>query len=312
MKTRELGRTGLRVSILGFGAAPVGGHYGDKDDAAAVAAVRHAIDCGVNLVDTSPFYGLGRSETLVAEALEGGYRDKVILCTKAGRFGKTDFDFSAPRMTRSLDESLQRLRTDHVDVWFAHDIDFADDYELVFTETAEALRRAKQSGKCRFIGMTGYPTGLLTQAIERCNLDVVLNYCHHSLTNSQLLTRLLPVAERHGAAIVNASALMMGLLSRKGPPSWHPAPEPFKAACRQAVDNCRQYGADLEVLALQYALQDERIATTLVGMSNVREVDMNLRALREPLDRALLAEVQAILARFKNIEWPSGNWPAGQ
>src|SRR5262245_43950779 len=140
MRTRHLGRTGLQVSILGFGAAPVGGHYGDADDAAAVAAVRHAIDRGVNFLDTSPFYGLGRSETLVGEALAGGYRDKVILSTKAGRFGKADFDFAVPRMTRSLEESLQRLRTDCVDVWFAHDIDFADDYEGVFSETAEALR----------------------------------------------------------------------------------------------------------------------------------------------------------------------------
>jgi L-galactose dehydrogenase len=312
MQTRELGRTGLRVSVLGFGAAPVGGHYGDQDDAAAVAAVRHAIDRGINFLDTSPFYGLNRSETLVGEALRDGYRDKIVLCTKAGRYGNTDFDFSAQRLTRSLEESLRRLCTDHVDVWFAHDIEFADDFERVFTETAEALRRAKRSGKCRFIGMTGYPPGLLMQAIERCGLDVVLNYCHHSLTSTLMRTRLLPVAERHGTGLVNASALMMGLFSRKGPPRWHPAPEAFKEACRRAVEHCRRRGADLEVLALRYVLQDERIASTLVGMSCVREVDTNLKALQEPIDRTLLAEVQAILEPFRDIEWPSGNWPMGQ
>ena len=312
MRTRELGRTGLRVSALGFGAAPVGGHYGATDDADNVAAIRHAIDRGVTLLDTSPFYGLGRSETLVGEALTGGYRDKVVLCTKAGRFGDADFDFSADRMTRSLEESLRRLRTDRVDVWFAHDIEFADDFERVFTETAEALRRAKQAGKCRFIGMTGYPPGLLARAIERCGLDVVLNYCHHSLTNSQMLTRLLPVAERHGAGLINASALMMGLFSRKGPPRWHPAPAAFTQACQRAVEHCHRRGADLEVLALQHVLQDERVASTLVGMSSVREVETNLKALDEPLDPTLLAEVQAILAPFRDIEWPSGNWPLGQ
>jgi L-galactose dehydrogenase len=312
METRELGRTGLRVTVVGFGAAPVGGHYGDDDDASAIAAVRHAIDRGVNYLDTSPFYGLGRSETLVGEALRGGYRDKVILSTKAGRFGKSDFDFSAQRMTRSLDESLMRLGTDYVDIWLAHDIDFAGDFEQVFTETADALRQAKTAGKCRVVGMTGYPPGLLIHAIERCDLDVVLNYCHHSLTNSQLLTRLLPVAERHGVGLINASALMMGLLSRKGPPKWHPAPEPFTQACRRAVEHCRHRGVDLEVLALRYVLQDARIASTLVGMSNVREVDVNLRALQEPLDQELLAEVHAILAPFREIEWPSGKWPVGQ
>ncbi len=308
MRTRELGRTGLRVSVLGFGAAPIGGHYGDKDEAAQVASVRHAIDRGINLIDTSPYYGLTRSETLLGEALAGGCRERVVLTTKAGRNGRADFDFSAPAMTRSLEASLKRLRTDHVDVWFAHDIEFAGDYEQVFTETAEALRQAQKAGKCRFVGMTGYPPELLARAVERCGLDVVLNYCHFSLTNSQMLTQLVPVAERHGTGLFNASALMMGLFSSKGPPPWHPAPQPLKDACAQAREHCRRRGASLEVLALQYVLQEERIASTFVGMSSVGEVDTNLRALAEPFDRELLAEVQAILAPVSETEWPSGNW----
>jgi L-galactose dehydrogenase len=312
MQKRDLGRTGLRVSPLGFGAATVGGHYGDKDDAGHIAAVRHAIDRGINLLDTSPYYGWTRSETLLGEALGDGYREKVILCTKAGRNDVADFDFSAGAMTRSLEASLQRMRTDHVDVWFAHDIEFADDFERVFTETADALRRARQAGKCRFIGMTGYPPALLAQAIERCGLDIVLNYCHFALSNSQLLTELLPVAQRHGTGLFNASPLMMGLFSSKGPPTWHPAPEVLKAACAKVTVHCRQRGADPEVLALQYVLQEGRIASTFVGMSTTREVDTNLRALDEPIDRTLLAEVLAILEPVKDTEWPSGNWPTGQ
>ena len=189
MQMRELGRTGLKVTPLGFGAAPVGGHYGDTDFAAHVAAVRHAVDRGINLIDTSPYYSETRSESLLGEALADGYRDRVILTTKAGRNGLTDFDFSAAGMVRSLEASLQRLRTDHVDIWFAHDIEFAADFERIFTETADALRQAKQAGKCRFVGMTGYPPDLLAEAVDHCDLDVVLNYCHFSLTNSQMLTR---------------------------------------------------------------------------------------------------------------------------
>src|SRR5205823_4185434 len=158
----------------------------------------------------------------------------------------------------------------------------------IFTETAGALRQAQQSGKCRYVGMTGYPPGMLTRAIERCSLDVVLNYCHFSLTNTQLLTRLLPVAERHGAGLVNASALMMGLFSRKGPQPWHPAPQAFKAACRDVVESCRRRGADLEMLALQYVFQEPRVPCTLVGMGTVAEVDANLLALETPIDRELL------------------------
>lgn len=310
MQNRALGRTGLRVTPLGFGAAPVGGHYGDTDFAAHIAAVRHAIDRGINLIDTSPYYSETRSESLLGEALADGYRDRVVLSTKAGRNGLTDFDFTAAGMLRSLDASLKRLRTDHVDIWFAHDIEFAVDFDRVFTETADALRRAREAGKCRFIGMTGYPPDLLAKAVEQCDLDVVLNYCHFSLTNSQMLTRLLPAAEARGTGLINASALMMGLFSSKGPPPWHPAPPALQAKCAEVRDYCRARGIDPEVLALQFVLREERIASTLVGMSSIAEVDTNLRALEEPLDLELPAEVLIILEPVHDAEWPSGNWPA--
>jgi L-galactose dehydrogenase len=306
---RALGRTGLQVSPLGFGAAPVGGHYGDCDYAAHVAAVRYAIDRGINLVDTSPYYSQTRSESLLGEALRSGYRKRVILATKAGRNGLTEFDFSTAGMLRSLEASLKRLGTDHVDIWFAHDIEFATDFERVFTETAEALRSAKQAGKCRLIGMTGYPPDLIASAVDRCDLDVALNYCHFSLSNSQMLDALLPAAEMRGTILINASALMMGLFSSKGPPPWHPAPKVLKDACARVRHHCRERNVSPELLALQHVLRNDQISSTLVGMSGVGEVDANLRALEEPIDRQLLEEVLAILEPVRNTEWPSGNWP---
>jgi L-galactose dehydrogenase len=309
MKTRMLGRTGLLVTPLGFGAAPVGGHYGDTDFAAHIAAVRHAIDRGINLVDTSPSYSETRSESLLGEALADGYRDRVILTTKAGRNGLADFNFAAAGMMRSLDASLKRLRTDHVDIWFTHDIEFASDFEQIFTETADALRTAKQTGNARFIGMTGYPPDLLAIAAERCDLDVILNYCHFSLAGTSMLTHLGPVANARETGLINASALMMGLFSSKGPPPWHPAPAALKAKSAGVREHCKKSGADPEVLALQFVLQEQRIASTLVGMSSIAEVDMNLRAVDEPLDSQLLAEVLKILEPVRDMEWPSGNWP---
>ncbi len=309
MRMRTLGRTGLQVTPLGFGAAPVGGHYGDTDFAAHVGAVRHAIDHGINLIDTSPYYSETRSESLLGEALGGGYRDRVILTTKAGRNGLTDFDFSAAGMLRSLDASLKRLRTDHVDIWFAHDIEFATDFEQVFSETADALRKAGQAGKCRFIGMTGYPPDLLARAAERCDLDLVLNYCHFSLASTEMKTHLLPVAAKYGTGLINASALMMGLFSSKGPPPWHPAPVALKAKCAEVREYCSNREVEPEVLALQFVLQEEWISSTLVGMSSRAEVDTNVRALAEPLDPQLLAEVLAILGPVRDMKWPSGNWP---
>src|SRR5262249_52965487 len=125
MELRELGRTGLRVSTLAFGGAPLGGMYGPFDEAEAVATVRRAVDAGVNLFDTSPYYGPLTSEELLGRALDGGWRRRVVLATKGGRITKERFDFSAARLVRSMDDSLRRLRTDHVDIFQAHDIEFA-------------------------------------------------------------------------------------------------------------------------------------------------------------------------------------------
>src|SRR5437588_576775 len=155
MRTHELGRTGLRVSALGFGAGALGDHYFPTAEADNRAAVRHALDRGVNLIDTSPFYSRTRSEEILGAVLADVPRDSFVLCTKAGRNTAKAFDFSAAAMAQSLDASLGRLRTDHVDVWYAHDIEFAEDYEQVFTETAESLHRAKEQGKSRISGMTG-------------------------------------------------------------------------------------------------------------------------------------------------------------
>src|SRR6516164_9308912 len=115
MELRELGRTGLKVSPLGFGGAPLGGMYGALDEAEAIAAVRHAIDAGINLVDTSPYYGPLHSEVLLGKALGDGWRRRVILATKGGRIDLAEFNFSADFLVKSMDESLMRLQTDAVD-----------------------------------------------------------------------------------------------------------------------------------------------------------------------------------------------------
>jgi L-galactose dehydrogenase len=308
MELRELGRTGLRVSPLGFGAAPMGGVYGAVDEGEAIASFRRAVDAGINLVDTSPYYGPLHSEVVLGRALRDGYRRRVVLATKAGRIDKAVFDFSADHIVRSMDDSLRRLGTDSVDILQAHDIEFADDLDRVFTETAEALYRLKRQGKCRFVGMTGYPLGVLARALEACDLDVTISYCHCTLLDTTMLTQLVPVAERRGVGIINASPLGMGLLTDAGPPPWHPAPPVIKEAARRAAEVCRQRGADVSTLALAWVLREKRVATTLVGMARVEEVERNLKALETPVDEDLLATVQAAVAPAKDQGWPSGHF----
>lgn len=310
MTHHPLGRTGLSVSKLSLGGAQFGQQYGPLSVPQAAEVVHAAIDAGVNLIDTSAFYGKGTSETILGEVLAGGWREKVAICTKAGRLDRDVFDFTPAGMRACVEGSLRRLRTDHVDILLAHDIEFADDFERVFTETADVLHRLKAEGKTRFVGMSCLPLGLLKQAIERCKLDVVVSYCHFNLQDQTLLTDLLPVAVWHGVGVLNASPLGMGLLTNHGPQPWHPGGEDVKAACRAAAELCKSRGADISFLGMQYCFAEDRIPSTVSGAATVNELRTNLRALTEPMDSQLLADVEAVLVPARNVTWPSGKWKA--
>jgi len=307
MQYRTLGRTGLHVSTLSLGGAAFGGQYGAVTAADVGATVGAALDAGVNLIDTSAFYGAGRSEELLGEAL-AGRRDRVILCTKAGRLSRSEFDFTPAGMRASVEGSLRRLRTDRVEILLAHDIEFAGDYDSVFTETAGVLQALKAEGKCRFVGMSGLPLGLLRQAIERCDLDVVISYCHATLQNGRLRSELLPTASQYGVGVINASPLAMGLLTPGGPPQWNPAPAAIRDACRSAADHCAARGTSLATLGMQFAFAQPDLPTTLTGTSRPSELHANLNAMATPPDAQLLAEVLAILAPVQGQSWPTGNW----
>ena len=115
MEYRELGKTGMKISVLGFGAAPLGGVYGEIDEQQAVQSVSTAIDLGVNYIDVSPYYGVTRAETVLGKALKNIPRDAYTISTKVGRYDVNKFDFSAGRVVTSVDESLERLGLDYVD-----------------------------------------------------------------------------------------------------------------------------------------------------------------------------------------------------
>jgi L-galactose dehydrogenase len=308
MKHQTLGQTGLEVSVLSMGGAAFGDMYGKITLNEAIRTIHMGIDAGINLIDTSPYYGLGKSESVLGEALNNGYRQRTFLCTKAGRNGDRDFDFTPSAIQASVEASLSRLRTDYVDILIAHDIEFAQDFELVFNETSDTLHKLKRQGKCRFIGMSCYPLGLLARAIERCSLDVVISYCHFNLQNNLLLTELLPVAEQFGVGVLNGSPLGMGLLTNQGPPPWHPASAELKGIAKNASEYCASLGEDISLLGMQFCLSESLIGSTITGTARIEELTRNLKILETPINQELLAEVLNILGPIKNLTWPSGNW----
>src|SRR4051812_16789467 len=161
MEMRTLGRTGLQVSRLGFGAAPLGNNYGGMDEEEGRKAINLAIDSGINFFDVAPYYGLTLAEARLGEMLKGR-RHEVILATKCARYGLDDFDFSAATVTRTVDESLKRLQTDYLDILHIHDVEFGDKRQII-EETVPAVRRIQAAGKARFIGITGLSLRMLRE-----------------------------------------------------------------------------------------------------------------------------------------------------
>ena len=304
MEYRKLGRTGLEVSILGYGTAPFGDAYGAIDTEESKRAVHLAIEQGINFFDSSPYYGSALAEERLGIALEGK-RHKVVLATKCGRYGLNEFDFSAKRAHSSVDESLKRLKTDFLDLLQVHDVEFGD-FRQIVEETIPALRKIQQQGKARFIGITGYPIKMLINIAEQVPVDTILSYCHYTLLDNSMDSELTPFANKNGIGLINASGLHMGVLTERGGPDWHPAPAVVREAAKKAADISRRHGQDVSKVAIRFCLDHSSVATTLVGMATQEEVLRNLRLLCMHSDPLILDEIHKAVAPVFNYAWPSG------
>jgi L-galactose dehydrogenase len=304
MKYRLLGKTGLEVSRLGFGASSLGSVFRRTDDAEGIRAVHAALDAGINLIDVSPYYGATKAETVLGQAIAQTSRDRFYLSTKAGRYGENAFDFSAARIESSLEESLRRLNTDYVDMLFLHDIEFVEP-DIIVGEAIPALQRLKKEGKIRFAGICGLPLALFEQMLPQADVDVIISYCHYSLNDTSLLG-LLPLLKERGVGLVNASPISMGLLSTRGTPDWHPASAELKETCLRAARLVEERGEDIAKLAIQFSTAEERIPTTLVSTANPANIARNAAWTDEPMDPELLSEVLDVLKPVHNETWNSG------
>ncbi|CAL1538881.1 unnamed protein product [Lymnaea stagnalis] len=345
MPYRPLGKTGLVVSALSFGASSLGSVFRATDDSESVEIVKEAVQSGINYIDTAPWYGQGKSESVLGKVLPTLPRSSYYLSTKVGRYEKEVtkmFDFSAERTLKSIDESLQRLNLDYVDVIQIHDMEFAPSLDVIINETLPALKKVKDAGKAKFIGITGYPLEnfnlnvgchlfkfkfigysknggqfhnlkkknvlLLRTVIERSTIkiDVVLTYCRGSM-NDNSLKDWLPYFQSCGVGVVNASPISMGLLSNRGPPSWHPATDSIRQACAQAALYCQEHDVDISRLGLKFTLDQEDIPTTLISTASLENLKKNLESVYTPLSDHERIVLQDVLEKFmkplQNANW---------
>lgn len=263
MRYRTLGRTGLSVSEVGIGGAPLGGeNYIEKWSTTDTESVRsvhdmfyRALDLGYNYVDTAASYGNGRSEELIGESLEGGLRERVVLATK------TAWNLDKDGIVQSVEASLRRLRTDRVDVIQLHgDTGYAytlDDYQWIMDGPMQALQDLKDQGKVRFIGITCEEPTSLRPFIETDLFDVI--QIKYNAINQGPFFNAIPMAKERNLGVVVMRPLTSGILQK---------------LMRKARPDIESF-IDLNELALNFVLSDPVVSTAIVGMRRSYEAERN-------------------------------------
>lgn len=307
MEYREIGRTGMKVSALSFGASSLGSVFRDTKESEAIAAVHAAVEMGMNFIDVSPYYGHYKAETVLGKALREIPRDRYYLSTKVGRYGNdgvNTWDYSGRRATESVYESMERLGVDYIDLINVHDIEFADLHQVV-EETLPALVELREKGVVGHVGITDLQLENLQWVVDHAapgTVESILNFCHFTLNDDKLLD-FLDYFEERGIGVINASPLSMGLLSQRGVPAWHPAPASLVEACRRAVEHCSAKGYPIEKLAMQFSVSEPRIATTLFSSANPANVAKNIAYVSEEPDMELVSEVKRIIGDQQRESW---------
>ena len=312
MRYTALGKTGMSLSHLGFGASSLGSVFRPTNLNDSIKAVETAIEGGINFIDVSPYYGHYKAETVLGEALKNIPRDQYFLSTKVGRYGKdgvNTWDYSAQRAKESVYESMDRLHIDHIDLINVHDIEFQaalpGGLQKVVDETLPALVELRELGVVGHVGITDLQLENIKWVIDHTEpgtVESILNFCHYCL-NDDKLNDFMDEFEQKGIGVINASPLSMGLLSSRGVPVWHPAPKPLVDACARAAEFCREKGYPIERLAIQYSVSNPRIASTLFSSANPDNVKRNIEWSNEEPDMEMVEALNRIIGDQQRVSW---------
>jgi aryl-alcohol dehydrogenase-like predicted oxidoreductase len=318
MKYNTLGKTNIKISELSFGASAIGGMFNNVEKDEAIKTVHAAFDRGINYFDTSPAYGRNNSvygpvtsETILGNGLKGLKRSEIILSTKAGKTSSLppELNFRYGAITKSVEASLNRLQTDYLDILFLHDIEYNKGIELniALNEGLEALRDMKKAGKIRAIGISCYSMEVLKKVIPNYNLDTVLVHNHYTLINNQLL-ELLPKINAKHIGLVSASPFASGLLTHQGPPDWYPINNKDLCVVHKTINYCKENNVPLEKLAIQFAVSNPEIPTTLFSCTQQSILNKNVDWYQEPIDPDMIKNVQKLLEPLMNKDFDFGEY----
>ena len=292
MNHRTLGRTGLSVSEIGFGAWAIGGNafgnsYGTTDDAESTLAIRRAFELGCNFFDTADVYGHGHSESLLGAALRD-VRDQVIIATKVGaNFYNPDLrlDFTPGYLRMAVERSLERLRTDHIDLLQLHNPPMS---LIAAPATYEPLEELKREGLIRFYGVSVHPPEEGVAAVQATRPDTV--QIVYNLARRHAEDTFLATAQAANVGVIAREPLANGFLAGRydAASTWEQGdirsrmPRPYVAQMSALGQRVREVAAESGLtapqLALKFVLDRPEIACAIVGMKTVQQVEENLNA----------------------------------
>ncbi len=309
MKYRKLGASDLNVSEISLGSWLTYGVGVEKDK--ALACVNRAFELGINFIDTANVYGRGAAETFLGEALAGRKRDSYVLATKLwGDMGGGNQGLSRAQVQKQLEDSLKRLRTDYVDLYQCHRYDPNTPLE----ETMEALTRAKQSGKVRWIGFSEWSPDQIEASIALKGVEhFVSSQPQYSLLYRRIEKKVIPISAANGISQIVWSPIAQGVLSGKYLPgakipdhtrassdamggfikSW--LETPVLEAVQKLKPLAREAGCTLTQFALAWVLREPNVASAIVGASRPEQLDENAGASGLKIDPALFAKAEAIV-----------------
>jgi D-threo-aldose 1-dehydrogenase len=320
---RQLGRTAIKVSALGFGTAPLGDLYRQLDDGSAIAAVERALALGINLIDTSPLYGHGLSEHRCGTAIRRLPRDQIVVCTKVGRWmdpfhGRGDgsgfsggqphravIDYSYDGTMRSVEQSMLRLGTDRLDLLLIHDVDVwthgADAIEQRFAEAMAgayvALDRLRSEGVVAGIGIGVNEAEMCVRFAQAGSFDTMLLAGRYSLLEQPALAEFLPLAQQQGIGVLLGGVFNSGILATGAVSgakyNYRDAPPEILTKVAQIESICDAHGVALPTAALHFALGHPAAASVVLGGQSPQEVERNVAALSSRVPTALWADLKA-------------------
>jgi D-threo-aldose 1-dehydrogenase len=316
LPTRPLGSTNLELTEIAFGAASLGNLYRVTTDDEAFDAVASAWELGVRYFDTAPHYGLGLSEARLGRALAGRPRHEYVLSTKVGRLLERNphptpldtegfhvpgdlrrvWDFSRDGVRRSLDDSLRRLGTDHVEIVYAHD---PDQFRAgAAREALEALAQLRSEGVVRAIGVGTNVVDELPELFRDGLLDVAMLAGRYTLLEQGGLETALEPALAAGAGIVAVGVFNTGLLSVAWPASdakydYGQAPPDVIARARQLAVICERHGTTLPEAAIAFPLLHPAVSSVAIGMRTPEQVQSNVGRYKHGAPKELWADLIA-------------------